>query len=253
MVSSVVKVALSLLALFVGWAAAFLTMVVFLSWSSSRGGVADFDFLLWWPLLFALLGWAIFGIPLILKVPLTARPMRFPLNFVTGVLLSSAAYWVLIGWATWRVWYLHIFAALVGLVAVPTFVALSLLLEPYGRKYAALVTLACLLLPPALFLSFEHLVWPAVEHRYPTIAYSLGSLRSQARVLRHVLLTTRAGDSFEKLHARLPQMFPKPFVAMSGSGYGYSYEILMENNQVKEIKLQDDQGAAFSRSSSGSR
>jgi hypothetical protein len=110
------RLALSLLATVIGWAAAYAYFVS--SQYLADGRVTDVAAILFWPAVFVALGWILFVAPVVLLVPPTSLVFRPSVAWLFGGVAGVAAFMALLSWWTpfWKsAWYLA-FPFIVGAV-----------------------------------------------------------------------------------------------------------------------------------------
>jgi hypothetical protein len=231
------KLAASFFAVFCGWAVAFALLLLTVGTYSYNtfGYITDFDFLLSAPLLFTTIGWFLFGLPFFCLVRSDSSWMRWPRSALTGLLLSSAAYWVLIGWAVWPVWYFHLFAAIVGLIAAPIYCWLIHYLSAQ-RSYRRLVaSFALVCFPILLFLSIQFVIWPVVELRLPKLAYRVGTFSVQTRIRHRLLRQLKPGDTLEEIRWGLG-MVDRQITSYSTHTEGQTFVLSFKDGVVQEVR-----------------
>jgi len=228
------KLATSFFAVFCGWASSFLLLMLFgaISW----GRITDFNSLLWNPLMFGFLGWIIFGLPFVYLVPVDSRFLRFPWSPLVGACLSLVAYWILIGWALVPLVYMHVFAGMIGVFALPIY---SLMIRRahgmsrVSRIYLVLVSMGS---PFLLFFTFQYALWPSMERLFPGLLSSHGTWQTQQRILERTLEKLEVGDAFEDLRRRLPDVFREPAMSVNLDANGGRYTIYFKDGKVSQIE-----------------
>ena len=237
------KFAASFFAAFCGWAVAFILLMIGLAIYSYNtfGYISDFEFLLRAPLIFTAIGWMLFGLPFVHLVRSDSVWLRWPRSALTGLLLSSGAYWLLIGWLVWPVWYFHAFAAVVGLVGAPVYCWLihRLSAQQGYRRIAA--SCGLVFSPVVFFLSFQFVIWPAAELGLPQLAYRLGTSTVQTRIRDRVLKQVKPGDPLEEIQWVLG-IADRPITSFSTQVDGQPYVLLFKDGVVQEVRWVETKG-----------
>jgi hypothetical protein len=237
-----VKAARSFFALFAGWAVAFVTQILWQVYRPGFGYVTDFEFFLFWPALFALVGWSIFGLPVVYLTP-ERLASRWYICILVGFAVCIVAYLLLVcSWAREMIrliWFPAIIGAVGGftywLLGRPSIDALF----AHSRSVAILV----LCLAPWLAVSaFAFALWPAIIRVSPYLAFRFGASESRARAEYEIYSRIRPGDTFADLHMRYPTIFTEPIMGASGSGsaasFEWSYHITFDESRSRVANLE---------------
>jgi hypothetical protein len=231
------KIAASWFAAFCGWATCWIALMGWVAWSGHWAGINDFEFLLWWTLAFTVIGWLVFGLPFLSWTGIGSPLLAFPWCFPVGALLSSLAYWVLIGWWLKGQTSMHLFGAGVGSVALPLYGAIARAASGWEPRRRTSLARALAVAPIALFLAFQFSVWPLAEHLAPRVVYRVASNDAQTRMRIRALRRVRVGDRLADLHARYPYVFEQEMLATTGNAGPLQYSILFRDGAVSQVRL----------------
>lgn len=232
------KAARSFFALFTGWAAAFITLILWQVYGPGFRHVTDFDFFLFWPAVFALVGWVLFGLPLVYFSP-ERLASRWYVCSLVGIVVCVLAYLLLV--CTWlpESFRLAWFPAIIGAIGGFTYWMLGLS-ACLGRSPR--VAIPALFLAPAMAVTaFAFLIWPLALSATPYLAYRFGDYRSRARAEYEIISRIKLGDTYAELHRRYPTIFDQPILSRSSSGtpagLGWSYHIVFDETRTYVTKI----------------
>jgi hypothetical protein len=220
--------AASLFALFSGWCVAFVSLVAWQVHFGGFGYLTDFEFWLFWPAIFALVGWLFFVLPAIGFVSLDSilyRPLFAVLSWAS---LAVVAYAVLV--CTWAAdaWYLARFPAIIGGVAG--------LIFPFLAK-SRCPTYILAAGPSIVLICFWCFLWPSLEVICPGFTYTYGTENARNRSRLRVFQAIKNGDSMLELERRYPSIFPGSSsgvegIDVSGGTERYEYRFQISIDQI---------------------
>ena len=190
--------AASLFALFSGWCVAFVSLVAWQVHFGGFGYLTDFEFWLFWPAIFALVGWLFFVLPAI--------------GFVS---LDS-------------ILYLARFPAIIGGVAG--------LIFPFLAK-SRCPTYILAAGPSIVLICFWCFLWPSLEVICPGFTYTYGTENARNRSRLRVFQAIKNGDSMLELERRYPSIFPGSSsgvegIDVSGGTERYEYRFQISIDQI---------------------
>lgn len=226
--------------MFVGWCAAFITLI---GWQVLRkpgfGYITDFTFFLYWPALFGFIAWAAMVAPLLSWLDEDNRWLHPSMIWASGAVFGVAVFALLV--CTWSP-SLAVFAwfpAIQGAVGGITYAGLGRWswLEERPAKARAVLLAG----PPVALLLFGCVVWPLVIDHVPYFAYRFGADDSRAAAHLRILQRIKTGDTFAELHRRYPKLFSQPYLSSTGNIDGHhSYRIKFDPTltHVTEISIQ---------------
>ena len=226
--------------MFVGWCAAFITLI---AWQVLRkpgfGYVTDLTFFLYWPALFGFMAWAAIVAPLLSWLDEDNPWLRPSVIWASGAVFGVVVFALLVcTWAPFSAglaWFPAIQGAVGGLVYA-WLGRWSWLAERPATARAVLLTG-----PPIALLVFTYVVWPLVIEHAPYVAYRFGADDSRAAAHLRILQRIKTGDTFAKLHLRYPKLFSQPYLSSTGNIDGHhSFKIKFDPTltHVTEISIQ---------------
>jgi len=236
------RAAHSFFAAFVGWLVPFVGYLAWLQFDDGGFGfITDFEFLLFWPLLFTALGWLLVGLPLVLLLGRGAAP-GFERVIIIATAATTATFLTIatllpLGLMTF-VWW----PVLIGLIGGSVYWLLQKLKPP--RAWAFWIA-------PILFFPFVRFVaLPIGVACFPYTTYVLadGIIGNEVRI--RVIKRVDVGDTYDELHRRYPLIFRQPVLGSSFSGGGWTYSIRFDDSRQRVVQVlitrdtNSEQGAA---------
>jgi hypothetical protein len=231
------KLAASWFAAFCGWALSWIALMGWLAWRGHGRGIDDFDFLLWWPLAFGVIGWLAAGLPFVTWVGPRSRLLDVPWSLAAGALVSSVAYWALVGWWLTGVTYLHLVAAGIGCVALPIYARIVRTTADWEPRRRSRLVRVLAIAPIVLFATVQFGVWPLAERAAPALVFPVASLDARTRMTIRALRHVRVGDRLSELRARYPFVFERDTRAMTGNAGSVRYTIRFRDGEVSEVSV----------------
>jgi hypothetical protein len=235
------KAARSFISLFAGWATAFVTQILWQVYRPGFGYVTDFGFFLFWPALFALVGWAVFGLPLVYFTP-ERIASRWHLCIVVGIVVCVLAYLLLV--CTWlpQSFRLAWFPAIIGAVGGFTYWLLGRApAASFLARWRRVAVPAMFLAPGIAVAAFAFLIWPVVLRVSPYLGYRFGAYESRALAEYEIYSRIRPGDTFSDLHRRYPAIFDEPMLSRSSNqtikDFEWSYHIVFDETRTYVTKI----------------
>lgn len=206
------RVALSFLALALGWALAYVGLILSQVHGAGFGYVTDFEFFLLWSVLFAVVGWALVVVPLVRYVDpghWIFEPRWAPVvGAVAGVVILTVLLAPFRLWAGGQPRLLTVAAGtgLVGWASYTLAIRSPLVERMAGRRPVQAAGLY--LVPLGAALVFALGVWPLLERAAPAVAFRYGSPAARARIAGRLLSEIHAGDRVADVDRRLPGLLP---------------------------------------------
>jgi signal transduction histidine kinase len=205
------RVALSFVTLALGWGLAYVGFVLFQVHGLGFGSTTDVEFLLFWPVLFILVGWSLAVVPLVGRLEPDHWIFAPRSASLVGAVAGVAILAVLL--APFRLWAgafppFVAFAAGVGLVGWTGYTLAARsprVARMAGRPGSAI---GLYLAPVVAVLIVALAVWPLLERVAPAAAYRYGSSTARTRIARRILAGIRPGERLADLDRRLPGLFP---------------------------------------------
>lgn len=234
------KAARSFIALFTGWAAAFITHIFWQVYGSGFGYVTDFSFFLFWPALFALVGWAVFGLPVVYLIP-ERIASRWYACITIGTVVCVLTYLLLVCTSLPELVRLAWFPAILG--AVGGFAYWILGRASFLNRFRRATIPAMFLAPGITVAAFAFLIWPTICRVTPYIGYQFGASEARAQAEYEIYSRIKPGDTFSELHQRYPNIFEEPLLSHSNNrtvaGSEWSYSIVFDETRtyVTEIDV----------------
>lgn len=233
------KAARSFIAVFIGWAAAFITHILRQVYDGSGFGyVADFGFYLFWPALFALTGWVVFGLPIVYLLP-ERIASRWYACTVTGTVICVLAYLLLV--CTWATELIDLiwFPAIIGAVGGFTYSILGRV--SFLDRFRRAAIPAMFLAPGIAVAAFAFLIWPAALRVTPYLGYRFGDSKTRSQAEYEIVSRIKPGDTFAELHRQYPALFGEPFLSIDYQGMAdgsvVSYQIYFDETRTYVTKI----------------
>lgn len=212
----------------VGWFVAFSILAA----RKYAGGYEWFDdkeFWLFWPAAIMLLAWAVIVLP-VLAFARTRAILSSPKTaWLAWAALSLISFAILVLWwmpAYFVLWFPTIAGATAGIV-------FPFILRTNASPFILFST------PILAVVGWFYVVWP-LSMRYAThIAYPLGSLKEQQKMMDYVIPKLREGMTFEELNALFPNKSDELFISISSSSKSYEYSIKLQDGIVTKVDIQE--------------
>jgi hypothetical protein len=240
---SPMKIAASFFSVFIGWlvgCAILLFLQVDGNWEQNTGNL---PFVLFWPLLFTVLGWLFFVVPSVLKFDENSKYFRLPYSILYGSLIALIAYlcltflilnvFALSFWVSYFVFIPIIIGSITGLLypLLHNFLRMKFFLKFHP------ILLILLFLLPILFVSIPILAFPSFEGKHPELAYRYGTPEMRNRIGIMFMKQVKVGDKFEDLHRKMPFLFKEPVDYQTGGFSGFDYVLEMKNGVVTKFEI----------------
>jgi hypothetical protein len=225
------RAAHSFFAVFIGWLLPFIGL---LSWMQFRttgfGYITDFEFFLFWPLIFTFLGWLVVGLPLALKIG-KGKETRFWVSVVCWTLATTVSFLLVAALFQFGIIFLIWWPVLSGAIAGSLF----WLLQVKNSVPAVVAWVSPIIFFP--FVRFVLLPIGIAYFPYTTHVIAEGAIGQEA--LYAVIERIEVGDTFEELNRKYPQIFDQPILGTSSSsGNGWSYSIKFDDGRAKVIEIE---------------
>ena len=236
------RVAHSFFAAFIGWLAPFIALLARMQFDQSGFGyITDFEFFLFWPLIFTFIGWLLVGLPLVL---IMGDNRIRQLGFVVGsaTLATTLSFLVIAALYGFGLIPLIWWPLIIGLIGGTVFWLL--------QRYQPFRSWVFWLVPIIFFPFIRFVLLPIGISFFPYRTHVLAEGTIGPEALYAVIERVQVGDTYEELHRRYPQIFSEPVSSMSSSlGSGWSYSITFGKNghRVTKVEIKKnnaEQGAA---------
>jgi hypothetical protein len=224
------RAAHSFFAAFAGWLIPFVGYLAWLQFDERGFGyITDFEFLLFWPLLFTAIGWLVVGLPIAISlgraaVPGIGKVILISTAATTATFLCIAALFQ-IGLMT-LIWW----PVLIGLIGGIVYWLLQRSQPLRGWVFWSI---------PVLFFPFvRFVVLPIGIAFFPYTTHVLAEGAIGREALIGVIKRIEVGDTYQELHRRYPQIFYQPVLGISSSGGGCSYSIQFDDTRARVVKVE---------------
>jgi hypothetical protein len=221
----------SFFAAFVGWLVPFGGSLTWMQVDENGFGyITDFAFLLFWPLLFTVLGWLVVGLPI--AVTISDRQIRsYGLLVAVATAATTATYLGIAAVFQFDLLAMMWWPVLTGLLGGSVFWFLQRY-QPFPGWVWGLIPIG--FLP---FVRFVLLPLGLAFFPYTTHVLAEGTIGQEA--LYAVLERVQVGDTYAELHRRYPAIFDEPVLDMSSaSGNGWSYAITFDQDCHRVTKVE---------------
>ena len=225
------KAAHSFFSAFIGWFFPFIGLLTSMQFRSTGFGyITDFDFFLFWPLIFTFLGWLLVGLPVSLKIG-RGSETKYWLCLLSWTLATTLSFLLVAALFQFGIIFLIWWPILIGVIGGSIFWFLE-------AKFPIPTSFSFLL--PILFFPFVRFVLlPLGIAYFPYTTHILADGAIGQKALYAVIERVEVGDTFEELHQRYPQIFEEPILGTSShSGNGWSYRIKFDEDRHSVIEIE---------------
>lgn len=224
------RAAHSFFAAFVGWLVPFVGFLLWMQFDENGFGyITDFEFLLFWPLLFTALGWLVVGLPIALNFGTGALP-RFRKVLLVSTAATTATFLGISALLQFGLMPLAWWPVLIGVIGGSVYWTLQKSQPLRGWVFW---------MAPLIFFPFVRFVLLPVGiacFPYTTHVLAEGAIGREALI--EVIKRVEIGDTYEELHRRYPQVFDERVLAMFSSGGGWSYSIEFDDTRERVVKVE---------------
>ncbi len=194
------------------------------------GYITDFEFFLFWPLIFTFIGWLVVGLPLALKIG-KGKETKFRVSVICWTLATTISFLLVAALFQFGIIFLIWWPVLIGAIAGSLFWLLQV--KNFVPVVAAWAS-------PILFFPFVRFVLLPLGiayFPYTTLVIGEGAIGKEA--LYAVIERIEVGDTFEELNRKYPLIFDKPTLGRSSSSSsGWSYRIKFDETKTEVIEIE---------------